>query len=102
MSDSHSHHVMPFSTYIAVFSALIFLTIITVWVAQFDFGMFNGVVAMSIATVKAAFVALYFMQLKQDNKLYLVMLVSSVGFLLLLWGFTFFDFITRVGEASTL
>ncbi len=96
------HHTLPFNVYLSVFATLIFLTIITVWVAQFNFGAFNGLVAMGIATLKAALVGMYFMHLKYDNKLYSVVLVGSVGFLILFWFFTYFDFITRISESSTL
>ncbi len=104
-SHSHEageHHILPFDVYLKVFGSLIFLTIITVWVAQFNFGAFNGLVAMGIATIKAALVGMYFMHLKHDNKLYSTILVGSVGFLILFWFFTFFDFVTRVAEKSTL
>lgn len=103
--DNHSHgehHVLPFDVYLKVFAALIFLTVITVWVAQFHFGAFNGVVAMGIATLKASLVGMYFMHLKHDNKLYSTILVGSVVFLIIFWFFSYFDFITRVAEKSTL
>lgn len=100
--NSDGHHTLPFNVYISVFAALICLTILTVWVAQFHFGAFNGVVAMSIATVKATLVGMYFMHLKYDNKLYSVILIGSVGFLIIFWFFTIFDFVTRVAETSTL
>lgn len=105
MSDNHGsggHHILPLSLYVNVFVALIFLTTITVWVAQFDFGIFNGFVAMGIATLKATLVGMYFMHLKYDNKLYSMVILGSVGFLILLWGFTIFDFITRKDVQSTL
>ena len=96
------HHVLPFNIYISVFATLIFLTVITVWVAQFDFGAFNGLVAMGIATLKATLVGMYFMHLKYDNKLYSLVLVGSVCFLILFWFFSIFDFVTRVSESSPL
>lgn len=100
--DQGGHHVLPLPVYLSVFASLILLTVITVWVAQFDFGAFNGLVAMAIATLKATLVGMYFMHLKYDNKLYATILVSSVGFLLIMWAFTIFDFITRVPVESTL
>lgn len=115
MSDhAHNHHgtavhahegehkILPLSVYLQVFASLIVLTIITVWVAQFHFGILNGFVAMGIATLKATLVGMYFMHLKYDNKLYATILIGSVGFLLLLWGFTLFDYMTRVPQFSPL
>lgn len=104
-SNNHQgggHHGLPFDLYIKIFAALIFLTVITVWIAQFDFGMFTGVVAMGIATLKASLVGMYFMNLKQDNRLYTVILITAVAFLLLLYGFSDFDIVTRAAEESTL
>lgn len=101
-ASSGEHHTLPFDAYLKVFAALILLTVITVWVAQIDFGAFNAFVAMGIATIKASLVGMYFMHLKYDNKLYSIIIVSSVGFLILLWAFTIFDFVTRVAEKSPL
>ncbi len=102
LNQSHEHHILPLKVYLSVFATLILLTVITVWVAQFHFGAFNGIVAMGIATVKATLVGMYFMHLKYDNKLYGIILISSVGFLVLFWFFTYFDFVTRILEKSTL
>lgn len=96
------HHTLPFNTYLYVFATLIVLTILTVWVAQFHFGILNGFVAMFIATVKASLVGMYFMHLKYDNKLYASILVTAVAFLVLLWFFSIFDFVTRVVETNPL
>lgn len=103
--DAHhggGHHIQPLDIYLKVFGTLLVLTVITVWVAQFDFGKFNGFIAMFVATIKAAFVAMYFMNLKHDNKLYAVILVTAVAFLLLLFGFSIFDFDTRVPEVNPI
>lgn len=90
------HHIIPFNVYLSVFATLILLTIITVWTAQYHFGIMNGVVAMGIATLKATLVGMYFMHLKFDNKLYWIILIGSVGFLVVMWFFSYFDYITRV------
>lgn len=101
-SHHSAHHVQPFELYLKVFGALIVLTVITVWIAQFHFGILNGFIAMFVATIKASLVGMYFMNLKQDNKLYTVILITAVAFLLLLFGFSIFDFDTRVLETSPL
>lgn len=69
-TEDHSHelgHIVPFQTYIKVLGTLLFLTFITVLVAQFDFGNWNIVVAMLVASVKALLVALFFMHLKFEH-----------------------------------
>ena len=71
-------------------------TIITVGVAQIDFGPWNTVIAMFVATVKASFVLLYFMHLKYDNAMNRVIFGSGFFFLLILFSFSIIDIITRV------
>ncbi len=66
--DHASHHVIvPVKTYAAVFLSLLFLTFITVWIAQFDFGSWNLLVALSVALVKATLVVMIFMGLKWNK-----------------------------------
>lgn len=84
-ADGHGHghdddepHVLPLGVYLAVWGTLVVLTGITVFVAHFDFGAWNTVVAMVVATIKASLVALYFMHLRYDNKLNLVVLLGSL------------------------
>ncbi|MFH0883289.1 MAG: cytochrome C oxidase subunit IV family protein [bacterium] len=69
-TDVQGGHIAPVSTYLKVAAALIVLTIITVTVSRINFGSWNLVVAMLIAITKAVFVALFFMHLLHDSKLY--------------------------------
>lgn len=90
--DSNPHnHILPLKLYINVGLALFALTVITVAVAQVHLGPFNMVVAMVIAGTKAMLVALFFMHLKYDNKLFLSIFVSGILFLVLFIVFTMFD-----------
>lgn len=92
---SHVHHITPLWIYVGVWLALMFLTAVTVWVAQFDFGAFNAVVAMGVATVKASLVALIFMGLWWDERFNLLAFVGSLVFVGLFFLFTFADEMTR-------
>jgi len=67
MSDNHKHHILENSIAYKVFGALLVGTVITVWAAEFDFGMFNFLIAILIATAKAMLVVLFFMGLKYDD-----------------------------------
>lgn len=100
MSDNHI--IVSFKTYLFVLIALLVLTVITVAVAQIDFGVLNAFFAMLIASIKAALVLLYFMGLKYDDKMYWVVFGSAVFFVILLYFFSKLDFLTRVLENSTL
>ncbi|MCK5942110.1 MAG: caa(3)-type oxidase subunit IV, partial [Planctomycetes bacterium] len=50
--DMGHHHVSSPAMFLSVLVALLFLTFITVAVAQFDFGAANMLIAMGIAAVK--------------------------------------------------
>ena len=94
--DSHEHHLISTKTYIIVFLSLIVGTIITVFVANFDFGSMNMVIAMLVATAKASLVLLYFMHLKYDNMMNRVIFLSGFFFLLLIFAFTMGDIVSRI------
>ena len=95
-------HIVPFNIYIKVLCTLLVLTVLTVSVAQMDFGMFNALIAMVIATVKAVLVLLFFMHLKYDNKLFFVIFLTGVFFLLIIFLFCEFDIATRIPEKAVL
>ena len=95
-------HIVPLKVYIKVLISLLVLTAATVWAGQMDFGVFNVVIAMLIATVKAGLVLLFFMHLKYDNKMFLVIFLTGVFFVGILFLFCWFDLITRVPEHSVL
>ncbi len=88
-------HVLPLSLYFTVAGTLFVLTGITVAVSFVHFGEFNIIVAMLIATVKASLVALYFMHLKYDNKLFMAVFLSSLIFLGLFLTLTMTDTMHR-------
>lgn len=87
---AHAHddhglaHTMPIPLLFGVLGALLVLTIATVSVTSIDLGHTgNLVVAMVIATVKAALVCTFFMHLLWDKKFHTVLFLTSVLFLLL-------------------
>ena len=99
MSEDHS---ISFKTYLTILVFLLILTVITVAVAQIDFGVLNAFFAMFVATVKAGLVLMYFMHLKYDEKIYWLIFGSAVFFVVLLYVFSKFDIITRVIQNSVL
>ncbi|HXW53002.1 MAG TPA: cytochrome C oxidase subunit IV family protein [Myxococcota bacterium] len=88
----HPHSVW---LYWGVFLTLIVLTILTVMVAQHDFGELNIVVALLIASFKAALVAGFFMHLLFDSKFLSVVLCTSLVLLALFLLFPILDFSSR-------
>ena len=97
-----SHGVPSVRGYLAVFFALLVLTVVTVWAAYQDFGAFNDVVAMAIASTKATLVVLFFMHLRHSTKLAQISIVASLAFFGLLIAVVMADIYTRgVFGAST-
>ena len=93
--SSHKPHITPISVYLAVGTTLLFLTIVTVWVAGYHLGPFNLIVAMAIATSKGALVCMFFMHLLYDNKFYLMIFLSSLLFLAIFISLTMLDTMRR-------
>jgi cytochrome c oxidase subunit 4 len=87
----------PLPTYFAVFIALLVGTGLTVFAATLDLGPFNAPVALTIATIKATLVALFFMHVwHASEKLTKLVIISALFFLLLLLGLTMSDYATRL------
>ena len=93
-TQAQEHHITGPKTYLAVLLALIVFTIITVWVAQFDFGSLNTIVALLIASIKGTLVALFFMHLRHD-KFSAIIFIGGLLFLAVFLIFTLFDIDTR-------
>lgn len=79
-TESHGSvgHTVPLSLLTGVFLALLFLTWVTVAIAQVDLGELNLLVALAVATVKASLVLLYFMHLRWDNPLNAFIFIFSL------------------------
>ena len=94
--DAHGgHHICSFQLFASIFAALLVLTCLTVLVSRFDFGGFNMIIAMAIASVKAALVMSVFMHMRWDTAINNIAFLSSLLFLALLILFTLADFATR-------
>jgi cytochrome c oxidase subunit IV len=60
-----------YKTYIIVWGVLLVMTALTVGISFLDLGIWNAAAALSIASLKAVLVALYFMHLRHEIKLVL-------------------------------
>lgn len=96
-NHSHAHHpLIPLGVYFKTLGALLVLTVLTVGVSYFDFGsLANVIVALTIASVKASLVLMFFMGLKYDNNLNRAYILSSFVALVLLIGVTATDLWVR-------
>jgi cytochrome c oxidase subunit 4 len=88
-------HVATKGSYVAVFAALIVLTLVTVAVTYVDLGALNLAVAMAIAITKATLVVLFFMHARYSERLVQVTIVTALLFLAVLAVFSFGDYLTR-------
>jgi len=71
---------------------------ITVWAAFQNFGKFNIVIALGIATIKATLVVLYFMHARYSPKRTQLVIVCSVFWLAIMLTLTLADYDTRPHE----
>ena len=90
------HSSSPLATYVGIWLTLLAGTALTVFAARVDLGPFNAAVALTIATVKALLVALFFMHLKGANeKLLKLVVIATVFFLVILLALSMADYGTR-------
>ena len=84
-------HPAPIWQLLAVFVALVALTILTVYQATFDLGNLELILSLVIATIKATLVILFFMHMIHDKPLNAIIFISSFVFVALFLGFTLMD-----------
>ncbi|HXT76929.1 MAG TPA: cytochrome C oxidase subunit IV family protein [Candidatus Eisenbacteria bacterium] len=93
------HHIVSPKIYFAIFAALMVCTGLTVWAAEVDlnhiFSGMNVVVALAIATFKAALVVLFFMHGKYSSKRTQMVIICSVFWLAVMLFMTMSDYLTR-------
>ena len=92
-----SEHVSSLKLYIGIWIALLAGTLLTVIAAGIDLGPFNAVVALTIATIKATLVVLFFMHVKYAHeKLTKLVIATAIFFFLILLSLTMADYSTRL------
>jgi cytochrome c oxidase subunit 4 len=95
-------HVAPKSMYYLVFLALLVGTGLTVGAAFVDMGALNNVVMLLIALIKATLVILFFMHVRWSSRLTWVIAMAGFAWLLILFGVTMSDYLTRGWIQGTL
>jgi cytochrome c oxidase subunit IV len=92
--EEHTSHSQGF--YLAIGVGLLVLTATTVGAAFVNLGPFNPIIALLIATIKAALVVLFFMHVKgASEKLTGAVVVSGFFFLAILLSLSLADYLTR-------
>ena len=91
-ADHEGPHISPLSTYLGVYFALLFLTIVTVGISYLGLpSNISIVVAMAVATVKVTLVCAWFMHLLHDSKLNILLFLSAFWFMGIFFIFTVSD-----------
>jgi len=93
-----AEHVTPVRTYLAVFAALLVLTLVTWGVAQVDLGWANDAVALTIAVTKALLVLWFFMHLCYSTRMTVLTALAGFFWLGILIFLTLNDYLTREGS----
>jgi cytochrome c oxidase subunit IV len=92
-----SEHIVSKKVYFVIFGALMVLTALTVFAANIDLGSekINTVVALTIAVTKAMLVVLYFMHVRYSSRLTWVVVAGGFLWLLIMFGLTLSDYLSR-------
>lgn len=101
-ADAGLHvHVMPAGTLLAVFGALLLLTVLTVGATAVDTGRWEIWISIGIATLKATLVVLYFMHLRYDKSFNSVVFLAAIATLGLFLSLTLSDVHTYQHDIRT-
>ncbi len=84
-------HIASAKFYVAIFLALVCLTLLTIGVAYVPLGKMNLVVAVVIASTKAALVATFFMHLRHEAKFNVLMFIGALLFIGVFFAYTMND-----------
>jgi len=93
-----SEHIVSPKVYAIIFLTLMIGTAITVWAAFQNFGKFNIVIALVIASIKATLVVLYFMHARYSPRRTQLVIVCSVFWLAIMLVLTLADYGTRAHD----
>jgi len=96
-ADMSEHSSSSLTTYVVIWLILLLGTALTVFAARIDLGPFNAAVALTIASVKALLVVLFFMHVKgASEKLLKLVVISTIFFLFILLALSMADYGTRL------
>lgn len=91
---SQNSHPTPL-LYIVIVSCLFIGTVVTYYAATIDMGIWNPVVALTIACTKAVLVILFFMHVRYSDKLTKITVGAGFFWLLILITLSLSDYLSR-------
>jgi cytochrome c oxidase subunit 4 len=84
-------HIFEYKTLALTLAGLLVMTGVTVGAACIDLGWVNVWIALTIASIKASLVLVVFMHMKFEGRALRWSFLSTVCFLAVMIGFTFWD-----------
>jgi cytochrome c oxidase subunit 4 len=90
-----SEHIVSRRVYFLIFVTLILLTLVTIDVSFYNWGILNFPLAMTIASIKAMLVILFFMHVKYSTGLTGVFVAAGFIFLAIMLTFSLADLLSR-------
>ena len=93
--EASQHHIVSPVVYIVIGATLLVFTGLTVAAAFIEMGVFNPIVALAIACIKAVLVVLFFMHVKYSTKLTKLTVFCGLFTFLALIGMTLSDYFSR-------
>jgi len=93
--EESQHHIVSPVIYIIIGGSLLVLTGVTVGASYLELGIFNPIVAIAIACIKAVLVVLFFMHVKYSSKLTKLTVFAGIFTFLTLIGMTLSDYASR-------
>jgi cytochrome c oxidase subunit 4 len=91
---SENAHPTP-KLYMVILLALLAGTCLTWAIAFIDLGIFNPVVALTIAVIKATLVILFFMHVRYSSRLTMVTVAAGFFWLMILISLSLTDYLSR-------
>ena len=88
-------HIVKPGLYGIIFVSLLVLTALTTGVSFIDLGVFNAVIALAIACIKASLVVLFFMHIHYSSRLVKMTVAAGLFTFMLLITLTMSDYISR-------
>jgi len=90
-----TQHIQSYKALALVLGCLLLLTGVTVGISYVDLGRLNVWIALVIASMKASLVLMFFMHMRYEGPLLKLSFLSTICFLAIMIGFTFWDIAFR-------
>jgi len=93
--EESKEHIVATKTHVFVWVALLCLTGLTIKAAQMKMGEWSMVANIAIASAKASLVLWFFMHLRQERRLFKLLIFVPLMTISIIIGLTFFDILYR-------